>query len=127
MGYAAKLGSGGKGKLAVINLGTGTSINCSTHSVLKDYYTELTVDNFYYRPSARSQYNASYECGSYSTNNTINMRAVFYVSSLSYNTSTGVLTRSGNCYATIQFIYSPKTPTMSISSPSINLYCFYLE
>ena len=55
------------------------------------------------------------------------MYATFATPSISYNKSTGALTRSGNCNATIQFVYSPQQPILSLAASSISIFAFYIE
>ena len=117
--------SGGGGTLKKIYIGT-SSVNLSNHSVLKDYYTELTNDNFSYTVGNFSQYTGN---GNGKGATAIYMRSKGSIS-LSYNSSTGYLTVTAGQYSQIQVNDNeggyPLIPTTNRYLP-VSVYCTYIE
>ena len=90
---------------------------------MKDYYTELTVDNFYYRIGSANKNSWYYD--SSGTYNLYWTSASFTAPSISYNKNTGVLSAShGNLAASINISTGSKSTSANASTTK---YCIYLE
>ena len=108
MGYAAKLGASLKPELKIVSIGSGDSIRSVTLSVsskLPDIYTELTIDNFWFK-NLRS------------LNTSVSTTGEAGAMTVTYNNTTGSLVCSGS-YVTKNKAYR--------SSISYNVYAVYID
>ena len=122
MGYAAKLGSSGGSNLVITLLGTATTYNLSTDIVLSKYYKDLTINNFFYKIT-----NSGGTVDTGWNNNQI-IYFTYYQPTLSYDSSTGVLstTQRARIYGDSYNTSWQRDRAWTLNS-TVQLYVFYIS
>ena len=112
-------GGGSNGSYKTVSLGTGSSFNIKNS--YPDLYDKLTVNNFYYRESSANRSKRS----SYARGGS-NIYAGFSAPSISYNTSTGVLSVG---YPQVNGLMTEQTANSEIAAFNITrtVYMIYWD